>query len=92
MHPTGPSTAAPCSAPTFSTFASASIPQFASAAEPARDPRLVVVILRGALDGLSRRRADRDPDYASLHGELALAFDGANPAQRLDGFFGLHPP
>ncbi|MBV8472806.1 MAG: hypothetical protein JO234_05255, partial [Hyphomicrobiales bacterium] len=34
------------------TFASAMIPRAASAAG-ARDPRLVVVILRGALDGLS---------------------------------------
>ena len=89
----GPTASQPprrCSAPTFATFASASIPQYASAA-PARDPRLVVVILRGALDGLSAVAPIGDPDYAGLHGELALAFDGANPAQRLDGFFGLHP-
>ena len=70
--------------------ASASIPRLASAA-PARDPRLVVIILRGALDGLSAVAPIGDPDYAGLHKELALAWTGANPAHRLDGFFGLHP-
>jgi uncharacterized protein (DUF1501 family) len=72
------------------TFAAAAIPRFASAA-PARDPRLVVVILRGALDGLSAVAPIGDPAYADLHGELALVSDGPNAARRLDGFFGLHP-
>jgi uncharacterized protein (DUF1501 family) len=74
----------------FTTFAAASIPRLASAA-PARDPRLVVVILRGALDGLSAVAPIGDPTYADLHGELALVWDGPNAAKRLDGFFGLHP-
>ena len=52
-------------------FASATIPEFARAAD-ARDPRLVVVILRGALDGLSAVAPIGDPDYAALHGDLAL--------------------
>ena len=47
-----------------------SIPRWASAAA-ARDPRLVVVILRGALDGLSAVAPLGDPDYAELHRELA---------------------
>jgi uncharacterized protein (DUF1501 family) len=72
------------------TFASASIPRWASAAA-ARDPRLVVVILRGALDGLSAVAPIGDPNYAELHRELALRWDGEHPALRLDDFFGLNP-
>ena len=72
------------------TFASATIPRWASAAG-ARDPRLVVVILRGALDGLSAVAPIGDPDYADLHRDLALQWGGAHPALRLDSFFGLNP-
>jgi uncharacterized protein (DUF1501 family) len=71
-------------------FASAHIPSFARAAED-RDPRLVVIILRGALDGLSALAPIGDPDYAALHGELALQWAGAHPALALDSFFGLNP-
>jgi uncharacterized protein (DUF1501 family) len=71
-------------------FASATIPAFARAAD-SRDPRLVVMILRGALDGLSALAPIGDPDYAALHGELALEFAGAHPALALDSFFGLNP-
>ena len=49
------------------------------------------MILRGALDGLSAVAPIGDPDYAALHGELALQFDGAHPALALDSFFGLNP-
>lgn len=72
------------------TFASASIPRWASAAE-ARDPRLVVVILRGAMDGLSAVAPIGDPTYADLHRELALRWDGEHPALKIDPFFGLNP-
>src|SRR5579862_7784539 len=72
------------------TFASASIPRWASAAA-ARDPRLVVVILRGALDGLSAVAPIGDPDYVDLHRDLALRWDGEHPALRLGEFFGLNP-
>jgi uncharacterized protein (DUF1501 family) len=71
-------------------FASATIPSFARAAD-ARDPRLVVIILRGALDGLSAVAPIGDPDYAALHGELALRWDGEHPALALNSFFGLNP-
>jgi uncharacterized protein (DUF1501 family) len=71
-------------------YASAYIPSFARAAD-SRDPRLVVMILRGALDGLSAIAPIGDPDYAALHGELALQFGGAHPALALDSFFGLNP-
>jgi uncharacterized protein (DUF1501 family) len=72
------------------TFAAATIPRWASAAG-ARDPRLVVIVLRGALDGLSAVAPIGDPAYADLHGALALSRDGARPALPLGGFFGLNP-
>jgi uncharacterized protein (DUF1501 family) len=66
------------------------LPKFARAAD-GRDPRLVVVILRGALDGLATVAPIGDPDYAALHGSIALRSDGPNAAVMLDSFFGLHP-
>lgn len=71
-------------------FGAAFIPKIASAAGQ-RDPRLVVIILRGALDGLAAAGPVGDPDYANLHGALALRFDGPNPGLPLDGFFALNP-
>ena len=54
--------------------------------------RLVVVILRGALDGLAAVPPYGDPDYARLRGDLALRAGGApGGALALDGYFGLHP-
>ena len=47
------------------------LPKFARAAD-GRDPRLIVVILRGALDGLATVAPIGDPDYAGLHGSIAL--------------------
>jgi uncharacterized protein (DUF1501 family) len=54
--------------------------------------RLVVVILRGALDGLAAVPPYGDPDYANLHRELAIAAPGnADGALALNSTFGLHP-
>ncbi len=54
--------------------------------------RLVVVVLRGALDGLAAVPPYGDRDYANLHRELAIASPGAaDGALALDGTFGLHP-
>ncbi len=54
--------------------------------------RLVVVILRGALDGLAAVPPYADPHYAELHRELAIAAPGAiDGALALDDTFGLHP-
>lgn len=56
-----------------------------------RDPRLVTIVLRGALDGLSAVAPLGDPAYGPLRGELALSAGGDKPALALDGFFALHP-
>lgn len=55
-------------------------------AAPATDARLLVVLLRGALDGLHALVPQGDADYARLRGALA-------PPQTLalDGSFALHP-
>ena len=66
------------------------LPKFARAAD-GRDPRLIVVILRGALDGLATIAPTGDPDYAGLHGSIALSPDGPHAAMMLDSFFALHP-
>jgi uncharacterized protein (DUF1501 family) len=71
-------------------FAWAFLPKFAHAAG-GRDPRLVVVILRGALDGLATVGPVGDPAYQALHGSLALSTSGEHPAIALDKFFVLNP-
>ena len=71
-------------------FASAFLPKIAGAASTS-DPRLVTIILRGALDGLSAVAPLGDPDYADLHGSIALSKSGDKAAFPLNGFFGLNP-
>jgi uncharacterized protein (DUF1501 family) len=71
-------------------FAWAYLPKFAHAAG-SRDPRLVVIVLRGALDGLSAVAPIGDPIYSSLHGQIALSPTGEHAALPLDGFFALNP-
>jgi uncharacterized protein (DUF1501 family) len=56
-------------------------------AETQGDARFVLVILRGALDGLGAVPAYGDGNYASKRGQLAITA----PAQKLDGMFALHP-
>ncbi len=63
---------------------------FAFASVPS-DRRLVVVILRGALDGLAAVPPYGDKDYSSVRGSLTLTTDGTTPLHDMDGFFGLHP-
>lgn len=73
------------------TFAAwAYLPKFARAKD-GRDPRFVTIILRGALDGLATVAPVGDPDYADLHGAIALTRDGPHAAIPLDSFFALHP-
>ncbi|MBZ9708753.1 DUF1501 domain-containing protein [Mesorhizobium sp. ESP7-2] len=73
-----------------SLFAWAYLPRFARAADN-RDPRLIVIVLRGALDGLSAVGPVGDPDYAGLHGNIALSLSGPHAALPLDGFFAVNP-
>ncbi len=65
---------------------------FARVAATERRPRFVLVILRGALDGLAAVPPYGDRDYGHLRGEFALRAPGeAKGALPLNGFFGLHP-
>jgi len=50
--------------------------------------KLVVVICRGGMDGLSVSPPVGDPDYAALRGSIAMKPD---EVLKLDGTFGLHP-
>jgi uncharacterized protein (DUF1501 family) len=61
-------------------------------AQVAADRKLVFVILRGAMDGLTAVAPYGDPDYAALRGVLALQPPGtANGVLPLSQGFGLHP-
>lgn len=63
-----------------------------SFAKAETDARLVLVILRGAVDGLALVAPYGEGQYRSLRGELAIASPGdAKGLKKLDGTFGLHP-
>ena len=70
-------------------FAWAHTPRLARA--EGRDPRVLVVVLRGALDGLAVAAPVGDPDWVKLRGDRALVLDGKPPALPLDSFFALNP-
>ncbi|MGV7207716.1 DUF1501 domain-containing protein [Oxalobacteraceae bacterium A2-2] len=54
--------------------------------------KLVVVMLRGAVDGLNVVAPLGDPNYARLRPRIALAAPGCDGgAWDLDGYFALHP-
>ena len=56
------------------------------------DSRLVLLILRGAVDGLALAAPYGDGNYRKRRGELALASPGgSNGTLKLDGLFALHP-
>ena len=55
-----------------------------------RDPRLLVMVLRGGLDGLAAVAPMSDPDYARLRGDIALPTTGDGAGLPLDGFFALN--
>jgi uncharacterized protein (DUF1501 family) len=61
------------------------VPALAADADLARR-KVVVVICRGGMDGLSVAPPVGDPDYHGLRGELAM-----RDVLPLDGTFGLHP-
>ena len=70
-------------------FAWTQMPRLARA--EGRDPRMLVIILRGALDGLGAVAPVGDPDWFALRGDRALMLDGATPALPLNSFFALNP-
>jgi uncharacterized protein (DUF1501 family) len=54
--------------------------------------RLVLVILRGAADGLAIAAPYGDPDYRKIRSELAMPAPGKDGGLlKLDNLFGLHP-
>jgi uncharacterized protein (DUF1501 family) len=69
-------------------FAWTQMPKLARA--EGRDPRLLVIVLRGALDGLGAVAPVGDPDWIGLRGDRALVLDGKTPALPLDAFFALN--
>jgi len=70
-------------------FAWTQVPKLARA--EGRDPRLLVIVLRGALDGLGAVAPVGDPDWVALRGERALLIEGKTPALPLDQVFALNP-
>ena len=73
-------------------LASASLPRVAFAEGPS-EKRLVIVLLRGAMDGLTAAPAFGDPDYETARAGIASQRPGGGgeAALNLDGFFGLAP-
>jgi uncharacterized protein (DUF1501 family) len=69
-------------------FAWAYLPKVARA--EGRDPRFLVIVLRGALDGLAAVAPVGDPDWVALRGDKAITLDGKTPALPLDSFFALN--
>ncbi len=68
-------------------FAWAHLPRVALA--EGRDPRLLVIVLRGALDGLAAVAPAGDPDWTKLRGDQALTQQGGGLP--LDDLFVLNP-
>lgn len=63
-----------------------------SLASTGAEQRLVVVVLRGGLDGLALLPPHGDPAYSEARGRAALPLPGERGGiLDLDGFFGLHP-
>jgi uncharacterized protein (DUF1501 family) len=72
---------------TAGLFSCAFMPKFAEAAGTDCS-RLLLVVLRGGLDGINTVVPFGDPNYVSMRGSLAIP---AASTIRLDSFFGLHP-
>jgi len=70
-------------------FTWAYMPRLAQA--EGRDPRFLVIVLRGALDGLATVAPVGDPDWVRLRGSDALLTSGENAALPLNNFFALNP-
>jgi len=74
-------------------FSASALTRFPVAyAKAATDKRLIVMVLRGAMDGLHALVPYGDKDYAKIRPNLAMSAPGGdNPVINLDGSFGLHP-
>lgn len=72
---------------TAALFSSAVLPDFAQAAVNP-DARLLVVVLRGGMDGLNYMVPKLDSRYAGVRGSLAIPF---SQTLSLGADFGLHP-
>src|SRR5580704_10742343 len=70
-------------------FAWAHLPKLARA--EGRDPRMLTIVLRGALDGLATVAPVGDPDWVALRGDNALTLQSNTPALNLNDFFALNP-
>lgn len=70
-------------------FAWAHMPKLARA--EGRDPRMLTIVLRGALDGLGAVAPVGDPGWVALRGDNALTLDSKKPALKLNDFFALNP-
>lgn len=66
-------------------FSTAFLPRPVSAASA--DPRLLVVVLRGGMDGINVVVPHGDPAYASMRGAIAI---GRSATLQLNSFFGLN--
>src|SRR5215467_10164538 len=61
-------------------------------AEPRSQPkRLVVIFLRGGVDGLSVVIPYGDPRYYAGRPTIAIPHTGEASVHPLDGYFGMHP-
>jgi len=88
LHPTRRSVLAGAAA---ATVVAAQGLSFSAAAAPG-SKRLVVVLLRGGMDGLALVPPYGDGDYEKMRGALALPSANTDGGiLDLDGFFGLHP-
>jgi uncharacterized protein (DUF1501 family) len=65
---------------------------YAAADSALANKKLIVIICRGAMDGLSVSPPVGDANYADLRGRIAIAgFGQPDGALKLDDTFGLHP-
>ncbi len=68
------------------------LPMRAAFSAPPTDARLVIVMLRGGLDGLAAVPPYADPDYVAMRPRLALPTAASEQGIiKLNGQFGLHP-
>jgi uncharacterized protein (DUF1501 family) len=72
---------------TATLFSAACLPDFAQAAVNP-DARLLIVVLRGGMDGLNTMIPKLDTNYARMRGSLAIP---ASATLSLGSDFGLHP-